>query len=195
MKPITTFITLIVLCSTAVAQNSGRIYFNADWKECEKSVARYYRDYTRINDSVYRIEDFYLSGAKEMDAVARNFRGRLDEIGVRTNFWENGQLSCRVEYDDGKRISVTAYHRNGAVERQGRLDSSDYSLINGSIVPGREPQSSHGATERSSRRFTTTKTARRTTTRRARGVNQRLKVTGASTISYLPRSSTRSRHA
>ena len=120
MKPITTLITLIVLCSTAVAQNTGRIYFNADWKECEKSVARYYRVYTRINDSAYHIEDFYLSGAKEMDAVARNFRGQLDEIGLRTNYWENGQPSLRVDKVDGKRNGrITRWHANGLKSSEG----------------------------------------------------------------------------
>src|SRR5205814_2183736 len=103
LKILYVFTVLLSVYSPLRAQNGDTIYFNQNWKECDKSNAKYYRVYTKMSDASYLIEDHYLNGQIQMGGYAKAFHDPLHEFGKYTYYYENGQPSREVSYVDGRK--------------------------------------------------------------------------------------------
>ncbi len=96
-------LSLVVDPTCLLAQDEGTIYFDRNWKECDRQHAQYLREYERASDTSYLIEDhFYHGGQLQMRGYAKNFRSPLHEFGKYSYYYQNGSLSQEVTYVDGK---------------------------------------------------------------------------------------------
>lgn len=100
--------TLLVLyalgCIQAMAQDT--IYFDYDWKECDKQVAAYYRLMNR-KDLIYEVNDYYMSSGKpQMTGFYKDINTEIRH-GKFTWYYESGNLKLINNYTDGKRLNDT----------------------------------------------------------------------------------------
>ncbi|HBK70481.1 MAG TPA: hypothetical protein DDZ39_02290, partial [Flavobacteriaceae bacterium] len=69
IKPILIVLSLTIF-QQAFAQE--KIYLGKDWKKSTKENAHFYRILEKKNDSLYYVEDFYISGVMQMDGHFTN---------------------------------------------------------------------------------------------------------------------------
>ena len=90
---------LSVFTYNSNAQNDT-IWYNANWKKTTKSKASFYRPPVEKKENGYWVEDFYISGAKQMEALSTNPNEEVYD-GTAKWFHENGNIFQIVNYNNG----------------------------------------------------------------------------------------------
>jgi len=94
------------------------IWYDANWNKSTKNVASYYRPFPEKKDNGYWLIDYYLSGAKQMEAHSNAPDSEFFN-GTVTWYYENGNVMQTVNYKDnvlyGERKN---YHESGPLKSQ-----------------------------------------------------------------------------
>jgi antitoxin component YwqK of YwqJK toxin-antitoxin module len=102
------------------------LWFDANWNASEKSQASYFRPNPAKKDNGFLWADYYLSGAKQMEAISLKENEEILD-GTVTWYFENGNIMQTVNYKNnvlsGERKN---YHESGPLKSQ-------YSYENGNI--------------------------------------------------------------
>ncbi|MGM0579291.1 MAG: TonB family protein [Bacteroidota bacterium] len=132
MKKYILFISMFFFTGTSFCQNI--IYFNENWEVVkDKENANFYRKifYLR-SDSLYKIEDYYISDSIQMKGLFHDPQAEFEEGLVRW-YYENGNVKTEAFYvfDEIKGLRRT-YYSNGQVEELRNYllenDSIDYEI-------------------------------------------------------------------
>ena len=118
---------LIFIFSTSVVAQKDTIWFDANWGVTVKNQASYFRTAPVKKDNGYLLNDFYLSGVKQMEAFSlANDEEHFD--GTVTWYYENGNVMQTVNYKNGVLYGERKnYHESGPLKEQ-------FSYIDGKIV-------------------------------------------------------------
>ena len=117
-----TFSTSITLAQV----DKDTIWFDANWNVSTKSQASYFRPKLIKKGNGFLWEDYYLSGAKQMEAISLK---KDEEIfdGMVTWYFENGHVMQTVNYKNNSLVGERKnYHESGSLKSQ-------YSYENGNI--------------------------------------------------------------
>ncbi len=120
----------------SIAQD--KIYLDKDWKKTTEDKAHFYRVLEKKSDSLFYIEDYYISGKMQMDGYFSNLEketlvGKInwyDEQGIITitKTYTKGILNGDyIEYANGKVIAKGNY-KNGEFYDGILISSSIYSF-------------------------------------------------------------------
>ncbi len=105
------------LISTAQAEKDT-IWFDANWNASTKSQASYFRPKPVKKANGFLWNDFFLSGAKQMEAISLHENEEFFD-GIVTWYFENGNVMQTVNYKDnilnGERKN---YHESGPLKSQ-----------------------------------------------------------------------------
>lgn len=140
-------IVCFLLSSTILAQKDT-IWYDSNWKVADKKSADYYRPKVKKKGNLYLQVDYYLSGAKQMEAYAHSEtdpdyegevkwyfeNGKLFQLvhykngildGNRKIYYESGQLKTNSNYKNGKLNGKwESYYSNGKMEAQGKYEDN-----------------------------------------------------------------------
>lgn len=117
------------------------IYFDKDWKECEKVSALYFRLIT-TRDSLYQVNDYYLDGTLQMSALCSSINPEIKH-GLCTYYHPNGKRERKGMYYNDKPIGVWNYYNKRGInynyydysfEEVKSFDSSSWKSINQSSL-------------------------------------------------------------
>lgn len=125
------FTTLLVLVY-ALSFSQEKTYFDADWEITTKENAKFYREVEQISDSLYSMNDYYISGAIQMEGFSSD---SVKFIYEKTAVWyyENGKKELSAEYKNDKTNGkVIHYLKNGKIKYQGTF--VDGKAYNGFIL-------------------------------------------------------------
>jgi len=141
--------SLFLLPIQAQETAQDTIWYDANWNKSTKNVASYYRPAPAKKSNGYWLVDYYLSGAKQMEALS-NAPDSEHFNGVVTWYYENGNVMQTVNYLDnvlnGERKN---YHESGPLKSQysynkdGKIDGTWVSFYENS-KPDEEGQYSNG---------------------------------------------------
>ena len=117
-----TFSTSITLAQA----EKDTIWFDANWSTSTKNQASYYRPKPIKKEKGFFWSDFYLSGAKQMEAISLKENEEVFE-GTVTWYYENGHVMQTVNYKNNSLVGERKnYHESGPLKSQ-------YSYENGNI--------------------------------------------------------------
>ena len=113
--------------STSMAQvEKDTLWFDANWNASTKNQASYFRPQPTKKDKGYLWKDYYLSGAKQMEAVSLKENEEVFD-GIATWYFENGNVMQTVNYQNNLKVGERKnYHESGSLKSQ-------YSYINDNI--------------------------------------------------------------
>lgn len=102
------------------------LWFDANWNASTKNQASYFRPQPTKKDKGYLWKDYYLSGAKQMEAVSLKENEEFFD-GTTTWYFENGNVMQTVNYQNNLKVGERKnYHESGSLKSQ-------YSYINDNI--------------------------------------------------------------
>ncbi len=102
------------------------LWFDANWNSSTKNQASYFRPRPTKKDKGYFWKDYYLSGAKQMEAVSLKENEEVFD-GTATWYFENGNVMQTVNYQNNLKVGERKnYHESGTLKSQ-------YSYINDNI--------------------------------------------------------------
>ncbi len=105
------------------------IWYDANWNPAEKKIAAYYRPAPEKKGNGYWLIDYYLSGAKQMEALSNAPDAEFFD-GTVTWYHENGNVMQTVNYKQNVLSGVRKnYHESGPL-------SSQYSYNNEGKIHG-----------------------------------------------------------
>jgi len=109
-------ILIVIISQELIGQDTKTIYFNDQWKKCDKELSSYYRKYYKTESKDYNVHDYNNSGQLQMAGTFKK-RNWKKKTGLFTWYYENGQKKSECEYIDdkitGKWIS---WHTNGNIK-------------------------------------------------------------------------------
>ncbi|MBA4241952.1 MAG: hypothetical protein C0448_14600 [Sphingobacteriaceae bacterium] len=127
MKTIYLILTLFLSAKICFGQ-TDTTFFNAEWKKCEKTDAKFYRTIVKSKDN-FIISDMFANNKPQMIAVCTNSIDPLNKNGNCTYFDEKGNKESQGLYkdskptgtwtwydNDGKDSTVATYRENGTKE-------------------------------------------------------------------------------
>lgn len=124
----------IIAFQVTIAQNDT-IWYNTSWNKTPKENAAYYRPSPQPEDGGYRVVDYYISGAKQMEGFSREKdRDVLD--GTITWFTEDGKISQKAHYKNGSLEGEFTSYING--EEVARAVYKNNKIENGTSLVFRE---------------------------------------------------------
>ncbi|NRS90365.1 antitoxin component YwqK of YwqJK toxin-antitoxin module [Flavobacterium sp. 7E] len=110
---------LIILFYLFTTQNSNcqsKIYFDQDWKVTTKERASYYRIFSKRQDSLFQIKDFYSNGILQMEGCFSNLEKETLE-GEIVWYDAKGAISSKANYKNGILHGLsTSYLKNGKID-------------------------------------------------------------------------------
>lgn len=140
---------LLLLFSTSLLAQKDTIWFDANWNKTDKRSASYFRPGPVKKDNGYLLKDYFLSGAKQMEAVSlskdeEKFEGLVTWYyengnimqtvnyknnvvhGLRKNYHESGPLKSQYSYKDGKIDGEwVEYHENAKLSESGNYKNGE----------------------------------------------------------------------
>ena len=125
IKPILIVLSLTIF-QQAFAQK--KIYLGKDWKKSNQENAHFYRILEKKNDSLYYVEDFYISGVMQMDGHFTNVE--KETLHGTINWYDkDGQKTITKNYQNGKlHGAFINYSKDGSVFSKGSYkDGKPYS--------------------------------------------------------------------
>jgi len=150
MKNLSYFIfVLLLIFSTSLVAQKDTIWYDANWNSAIKNQASYYRTTPIKKDNGYLLADFYLSGAKQMEAFSlENNEDHFDGTvtwyyengnvmqtvnykngvlyGERKNYFESGPLKDQFSYIDGKITDeLVSYYENAKLSETGKYENGE----------------------------------------------------------------------
>jgi TonB family protein len=130
MKQFLTTLSLLLLLTSAVAQQTKRIYLDYSWEKTTQEYAVYYRDLTETTDAtgkpLFLVKDYFLSDTLQMSGAYSDKRLTVEE-GLFTYYNELGQKETEKTYEKGVLNGRhTTFYRNGRIE-------SEKSYIDGTV--------------------------------------------------------------
>ncbi len=100
---------ILLISSNLFSQEIKRIYYNPDWKVCEKEDAKYYRIVKIDNDgkSVGKVRDYYIKNNQLQWQGKMNYIDSIDNakdsiFGICKWYHENGKVSKVIDIEKGK---------------------------------------------------------------------------------------------
>ena len=115
-----TFLISLVINQVAFSQEE-KIYYDAEWKVCKESKAKYYRllvfDDNRKPKG--KIKDFYISGELQCESESAKFIHKYDDsrsifIGKSTGYFKSGVKQFETLHDNkGSILNHKIYYENG----------------------------------------------------------------------------------
>ena len=95
-----TIYLLVFIFSTTIIAQKDTIWYDANWNITIKNQASYFRTPSIKKGNGYVIIDYFLSGAKQMEAFSlTNDEDHFD--GIVTWYYENGKVMQTVNYKNG----------------------------------------------------------------------------------------------
>lgn len=140
---------LLLLFSTSLLAQKDTIWFDANWNKTDKRSASYFRPAPVKKNNGYLLKDYFLSGAKQMEAVSlskdeEKFEGLVTWYyengnimqtvnyknnvvhGLRKNYHESGPLKSQYSYKDGKIDGEwVEYHENAKLSESGNYKNGE----------------------------------------------------------------------
>ena len=119
MKLLATTI-LFLLTLVTFAQSFDTLYYDKNWKDCEKELAFYY-GFKDLDTNYSGVEQYYyLNGKKHSVKEVKNG----SEDGTLTWWYKNGQKWCVGQYSKGKKHGKFVYwYPNGVVKEEGTFNN------------------------------------------------------------------------
>ena len=117
MRHLILFSTILFFCFRLHAQtgNDKVVFYNADWEECSKDSASYYRiikDYN-VRQETYKVKDYYITGELQMEGDFLDPDVNLKEGRFRW-FYKNGNQKEEAYYQkDRRRRDYRTWYENG----------------------------------------------------------------------------------
>jgi len=149
MKNLTLSIALILFFINSILfAQMDTIWYDANWKDSDKSKAMYYRPEAQKKGNLFLHIDYYVSGSKQMEAYSHdknlaNYEGEVVWFfengtifqivhykkgvlnGKRQVYYPNGKQNNEVSYVDGKQQGIwLAYYKNGKIKEQGSYENN-----------------------------------------------------------------------
>ncbi len=119
------FLFIFIFSTTLFAQNDT-IWYDANWNIAEKNQASYFRPQPDKKNNGYWWVDYYLSGAKQMEALSLN-KDQEQFEGQVTWYHENGNIMQIVNYKNNSLYGLRKnYHEIGPLKSQ-------YTYLDGKI--------------------------------------------------------------
>ena len=110
-------ITLLLFSFTLFAQN--KIYLDENWKETTQDKAHFYRILEKKSDSLYNVEDYYISGKMQMKGHFSDLEKETFE-GEMSWYDKNGNITVKKNYIHGNENGLSiGYLPNGEILSQG----------------------------------------------------------------------------
>ena len=120
-----TFLLIFIFSTSSFAQNDT-IWYDANWNKAQKKQASYFRPQPVEKNNGYWWVDYYISGAKQMEALSLN-KDQEQFEGQVTWYYENGNIMQIVNYKNNSLYGLRKnYHESGPLKSQ-------YSYIDGKI--------------------------------------------------------------
>ena len=109
----TTFIvsTLLLAINICVGQ-IDTTFFNAEWKKCEKTDAKFYRTVVKAKDN-FIVSDMFINNKPQMIAVCSNSTSPLIKNGNCIYFDDNGNKESQGLFKDNKSTGTWTWYDNG----------------------------------------------------------------------------------
>ena len=124
MKNLFLLIT-IILSFNSYAQKKN-VYYDKDWKVCNKENAAFYRTPPKKNGDLWLIKDYYINGKLQFEGKTKNIAQELWE-GDLTWYLPNGKILDKVRYKNGIKIGVfTTYEGVTATQEEGYEEKDLY---------------------------------------------------------------------
>ena len=60
------------MLSKSIIAQLDTIWYNSDWKQCDRDNASFYRPKPILTDSGYWVKDYYLSGKLQYQCLSQN---------------------------------------------------------------------------------------------------------------------------
>lgn len=141
---------IFIFSSTILAQKDT-IWYDANWnKTSNKDQASYYRPSPVKKDNGYLLIDYYMSGAKQMEAFSQahdeeifdgqvtwyyengnimqtvNYKNNV-LTGERKNYYESGPLKSQYSYNTDGKISGhwVSYYKNAKLKEEGAFKNGE----------------------------------------------------------------------
>ncbi|GMN10970.1 hypothetical protein MTsPCn9_27180 [Croceitalea sp. MTPC9] len=126
---------IIMLAPNMVNAQQDTIYYNTKWRLTVKDSASFYRSpITKVGD-LYRVEDYYISGAIQMRAISKSEEKDLWQ-GKVTWYNEDGSIYQQGNYNDnrldGDFITYLGDKKLTAKYENGRIKSGEQNTKSGS---------------------------------------------------------------
>lgn len=120
------FISLFCLKVTAQTEESPyRTYFDAKWKECEKSDAAYYRDFYK-KDKRWVVKDYFITRQIQMTGFYSD-KALTVKDGLFVYYYKTGQKRSTGLYHKGKENGEWSYwYEDGTMDGNGAYYKGKY---------------------------------------------------------------------
>jgi antitoxin component YwqK of YwqJK toxin-antitoxin module len=117
------FIIFAFLTMSLTAQKT--VWFDSNWNVSVKEKAAYYRPAVKKTDKGYLIEDYYISGKKQMEGFSKTNKPNNEMyVGLVKYFYENGQIFQKVYYNEGKpEGKFSEFYDTGELKRTGKYQN------------------------------------------------------------------------
>ncbi len=118
---IVTFLIGCVTCATSISTaqvEKDTLWFDANWSTSAKNQASYFRPQPTKQGNGFVWIDYFLSGAKQMEAVSLKENEEIFD-GTVTWYFENGNVMQSVNYKKGILFGERKnYHESGPLKSQ-----------------------------------------------------------------------------
>lgn len=125
MKNIFILLLSMFLVNITYGQTQEKIYYDSDWKVCNKSNAEYYRIITfdEHGKPLGKVKDYYLTGELQWEGyftyVDKYDNSRDINEGLSIWYYKNGKKSRESNFIDGKEDGITTFwYENGKKARE-----------------------------------------------------------------------------
>ncbi len=104
------------ICSAQAEKDT--LWFDANWNASTKNQASYFRPHPTKKATGFVWTDYYLSGAKQMDAISLDETKEIFDGSV-SWYFENGNVMQTVNYKKGVLVGERKnYHESGPLKSQ-----------------------------------------------------------------------------
>ena len=110
------FLIVFFVGLTGLAQTKTEKYYDYNWNETKPENARFYSIKEKINDSLWHVQDYYISSKNlQMKGYYKDEAQKIKE-GKFYHFNNDGKLSSEANYTNGKKNgNYISYHLSGAI--------------------------------------------------------------------------------
>lgn len=113
---------ILVIAGHVSAQQSPEIiaYYNKSWERTYSEHAEYYRVLVKEDpEGVFHVQDHYISGELEMEAICTGLFPQLVKEGKAVNYYKNGKVKTEGDYSNGQKQGLhKTYFENGQIESE-----------------------------------------------------------------------------
>lgn len=139
---------LAFMGSMHTSYSQDRYFFNEDWEQTSEAEATYYRKWEQLGDSLFLVKDYFMNGAKQMIAYAKDQHAETmeghaiyyfeneqveregnyqkgEQHGEWKYWYDNGQLKAVKQYHEGSATGkYVSFHKNGQQDQVGQFSDN-----------------------------------------------------------------------